>query len=295
MRAKTILLTGATGYLGSNLLHRLLQQGYNVIVLKRSFSDTFRIDDVLSQTAVYNADTGVIGDVFKNHTIDTIIHCATDYGRKNVDPIQIIEANLILPVKLLEHARAHGVGHFINTDTILDKRIGHYSLSKRQFCDWLHSYQKHLGCTNIALGHFYGSGDDTTKMVSYLSQKLITNATHIDLTEGAQLRNFIHVDDVVAAFLAILAHQQEHRSGFCEFHVCGEENISIRDFVILMQQLSGNVVTELRFGAVPYRENEVMEYSTDVSAIRNIGWKPHYTLRDGIKRMLTEDRARLTE
>ncbi|OGG59101.1 hypothetical protein A3C89_01685 [Candidatus Kaiserbacteria bacterium RIFCSPHIGHO2_02_FULL_50_50] len=293
MRTGTILLTGATGYLGSKLLHALLKDGYSMIVLKRSFSDTFRIHDVLTHVLTHDVDNQELESLFENHNIETIIHCATDYGRKVVDPMQVIEANLLLPVRLLELARKHKVRHFINTDTILDKRMGHYSLSKHQFCDWLHSYKNYMLCTNVVLGHFYGSGDDATKFVSLISEKLLSNAPYIELTEGAQLRNFIHVDDVVDAFLRIVTHRTTHTDSFEEYHVCGEENISIKNLVLLMQELSGNVTTELRFGAIPYRDNEVMTYNIDTTALQKLGWKASYSLAEGLKKMIAEDSSRI--
>ena len=120
---KTILLTGATGYLGSNLLRSLIKEHkYEIIILKRSFSNTFRIDDLLNKVRVYDIDTTKLEDMFINNKIDTILHCATDYGRKNTNILQIIEANLILPIELIELGRNHNVRCFINTDTILDKR-----------------------------------------------------------------------------------------------------------------------------------------------------------------------------
>ena len=55
-KIKTILISGATGFLGSNLLKRLVDQNYKVVILKRSFSNTERIDNYLKKIKSYDID-----------------------------------------------------------------------------------------------------------------------------------------------------------------------------------------------------------------------------------------------
>lgn len=283
----TILITGATGYLGSNILNSIVKiGGYKIVVLKRSFSNTFRINNVIDSVTAYNIDEVDVEKIFQDNQIDIILHCATDYGRKIVDPMQIIEANLVLPIKLLECGRKYNVKSFINTDTILDKRISHYSLSKKQFRDWLLSYKNNLVCINIELEHFYGPGDDKTKFVSYIAGLLMNNADKIDLTPGEQKRDFVYIEDVVQAFLKIIARSEELNKGFYEFQVCSGREISIKDLVLMMKNIIGNSKTLLNFGAVPYRENEVMVSFADASEVRKLGWSAKYTLEDGLKKMI---------
>lgn len=58
---------------------------------------------------------------------------------------------------------------------------------------------------------------------------------------------------------------------------------SIRDFVTLVKKLCNNTNTLLNFGSLPYRDNEVMSTNVDTSFLRSIGWKPRFTLEDGLK------------
>jgi len=95
---KTILITGATGFLGSNLLKRLIRENYQIILLMRSSSNPERISDVLGKVVRYNADETDLTQIFDNHSIDTILHCATSYGRKEVSPLALLETNLFLPL-----------------------------------------------------------------------------------------------------------------------------------------------------------------------------------------------------
>src|SRR5262245_50165067 len=100
--AEKLLLTGATGFLGSQLVRHLCNDSHEIVILKRSTSDTQRIEPFLSSLRLYDLDKTPLEKIFKENSFQTIIHCATDYGRKQVQPLQIVEANLLLPLKLLQ-------------------------------------------------------------------------------------------------------------------------------------------------------------------------------------------------
>jgi len=97
----TVLLTGANGFLGSHLLKRLVNKGYNVVILKRSFSNTWRIKSYLDKIKSYDIDIIGIEKPFEEQKIDIVIHTATNYGRKKESVSDVVETNLIFSLKLL--------------------------------------------------------------------------------------------------------------------------------------------------------------------------------------------------
>jgi CDP-paratose synthetase len=293
MAAESILLTGATGFLGARILEDLVNRGHSVIVLKRSFSDTSRIRPLLEKVRTHDIDRGPLRKLFEEAKVGTIIHCATNYGRKSIEPTQIIEANLLLPLTLLQLAREFGTRCFINTDSILDRKVSHYSLSKKQFLEWLKLFSKDLSCVNVALEHFYGPFDDPSKFVSKIVGELLRNVPRIDLTVGVQKRDFVYVDDVVAAFRHVQEFASHQAAGYFPFEVGSGELVRIRDFVELVKKLSGNTKTELKFGAIPLRENEVMESRLDLSALNALGWKPQVALEKGLSQMIAMEKKEL--
>lgn len=287
-----VFVTGATGFLGASLVHRLLKLNYIVYATKRMQSNLSRYDASLTQPIWVDLEATCFEQFFKTHTVDCVVHCATDYGRKNVNPIQTVEANLILPLKII-HAAAGQVSCFVNTDTILPKDISNYSLSKKQFCEWLHVYSDKIACVNVALEHFYGPGDDITKFTSNIIHSLLLSKPEISLTKGLQKRDFIYIDDVVDAIVLTVKNSNSFKNRFYKFEVGSGDSIRIKDFVMLAKTITCNTSTKLNFGAIPYRKNEMMEVVADISELNKLGWSPNTKLIDGLKNTIKIEKLRL--
>jgi len=278
-----ILLTGGTGFLGSNILRRLLGLGHELFCIKRETSSLERVKIFKHKIKWFNVETSDFDEIISSYKIEGIIHCATDYGRKQFDPIQTIETNLILPLKLLHAAANNNVLVFINTDTVLDKRVDTYSLSKRQFSEWLEKYSNDIITVNVALEHFYGPFDNDSKFVSYVIRKMLGNEDSIDFTLGLQKRNFVYIEDVIDAFIVLLNNINKLDNSFHNFEVGTEDSVTIKDFVGLVKKLCNNNTTDLNFGAINYRENEVMNTNTNTDKLKSLGWFPRFSLEDGLK------------
>lgn len=289
-RKKNILMTGATGFLGSNLLGELIKQKYEVTILKRSTSNIGRIKDLIGSVKFFNLDKISIEDIFKKVKVAIILHCATSYERADTDPFTVIDANLLLPLKLLQIGKKNKIKYFINTDTILNKRINHYTLSKSQFKDWLQMYSEELICVNVLLEHFYGPFDDKTKFISFIIDKLLENAAEIDLTEGRQKRDFIYIDDVVDAFIRVLGNLDNLKFGVYNYEIGTNKSFEIRKVVELIKKISGNAATTFNFGIIPYRKNEIMNSKVNTKTIRNLGWEPKYSLIQGLTKTINKEK-----
>jgi nucleoside-diphosphate-sugar epimerase len=289
---KTILLTGGNGFLGSNLLRRLLARGFHVLMTVRASSNLGRIEDLKDKVTLLPLEGTDLAGVFRTNKIDAVVHCATNYGRKVTSPLSILESNLMLPLRLLQLGAEHGVPCFVNTDTILDKRVSYYSLSKAQFREWLNLYSDRMACVNAALEHFYGPGDDDTKFTAWVTHSLINGVPKLDLTKGEQKRDFVYIDDAAEALMAVIEHIPPVGKGYFSYEVGSGKAVSIRELVTLIKRLSGNTATALNFGALPYRENEVMEYKVDLSSVAALGWAPKVALEEGLARTIELEKRR---
>lgn len=279
---KTILITGINGYLGSHLAKALFPE-YNIIGLEYSLENLFRIANC--NYKVYAAKDGIPEEAFTDQPINIVIHTATFYGKNNEDYIQMFNTNLYSPLNLLDKAIKHGCQLFVNTDTVLDRFVSTYALTKRQFQEWLYLRKNEIKVINMQLEHFYGSGTSPTNFLSYMIDKLKNNEPQIDLTLGEQQRDFVYVDDVINAYLTVIAKQDQLLDSYSSYQVCTNQLISIKELMIILKELT-NSKSKLNFGAIPYRENELMHSETDNTALIILGWKPQYTIQEGLQQTL---------
>ena len=226
----TILLSGATGFLGSYLLKRFIQEGFEVIALKRSTSDTYRIEELLSDITYYDVDKINLEEVFKKHNIDIVINTVTDYGRANNQISSILETNLMFSLKLLENAVTYNVKTFINTDTLLEKDINAYALSKNQLAQWMQFMSEQINMVNIKIEHMYGPLDDDNKFIYWVINQLQQNVEKIDLTSGVQKRDFIYIDDILEAYIKVIKNR-EQLSSYEEFELGSGNTVKVKEFL----------------------------------------------------------------
>jgi len=287
------LLTGVTGYLGSHLAEALLANGTEVVALKRHSSSLRRIENLLPKLALHDVEEVELPSLFSLHgKIDAIIHTATCYGRNNESVSEIFEANTEFPLRLLDAGNRAGVKAFINTDTILDKYLNLYALSKNQFLQWGKFFSKHnqLHFFNIKLEHFYGPFDETTKFTTHVIKSCLENVPELKLTKGEQKRDFIYIDDVVSAYLILLDKLDDFKNPFIELDVGSGQSVSIRNFVEIVHHLASSE-TRLVFGALPYRAGEVMHSKADVSVLKALGWHCRYGIVAGLKHVIEQERG----
>ena len=154
--------------------------------------------------------------------------------------------------------------------------------------EWLKIFQDKIKIFNLKLEHMYGDKDDFSKFIPFVIRELLLKAKEIKLTKGEQRRDFIYVEDVVNAYKAILHCSDKYSRGFYEYEVGTGIATSIKDVVLLLKTLTLNNETYLNFGALPYRDNEIMESKANLEKIKkDIGWEPKISLKDGLKRTVT--------
>lgn len=283
---KTILLTGATGYLGTKLAKALLEKGYKLVALSLNRNEHFKYTDNKNAKIYFLSETSV-EKIFNENDINMVIHTATLYGRKNEQNSDMIKANLEFPINVLMEAIKHNVETFINTDTILVKNISPYALTKSQFAQWLDFYSDKIRVINLRLDHFYGPNDKPVKFVAWLIEQFRANVEKIDLTEGSQTRDFIYIDDVIRAFLCVIENEQKIKLGQKnDFEVGTGSLTSIKELVTMLKDLMGNTTTKLNFGAVPYRKHEVLSYRVNTTALQALDWNAVVPVQEGLKKII---------
>ncbi|MEX0647975.1 MAG: NAD(P)-dependent oxidoreductase [Balneolaceae bacterium] len=290
----TVLVSGATGFLGSHIVKALISDNHKVVILKRSTSDTYRINDVMDRLLCYDVDVQNLEEAFSDHKPEVVIHTACSYGKDEEPIYKTVESNLIFGLEILDAAIKYGTGTFFNTGTFYNnaspqKHLNVYTLSKKQFLDWLKQQSDHIQVINMKLEHMYGPTDAHSKFVPWLISRLFEEPNEIPLTKGEQTRDFIYVDDVVSAFMTVL-NQADDLSNFEEYIVGTGNQVPLKKFIQTAKRIYEAEIkssgTTLKFGAVPYRHGEIMKRNSDNQKLTDLGWKPAYTLENGLKKYI---------
>lgn len=280
---KTILISGQNGFLGSHLI-RNLYKDYTIIGLDLSYSDNFRVKDILPEIISYNIDKIEIEQIFGKHKIDIIIHTATYFGNDG-DLMKVFDSNLKFPLQLLKLGIKFNILAFINTDTFYATDYGalkFYSLSKKQFTEWAKLLSDNIKIINLKIGIIFGPKDNRGKFTVSLIQRMLDNEPEIDLTKGFQKRNFLFVTEAARIYRTIIEKLNLIELQYGNYNIGSGESISIRDYITKIHALIGSK-SKLNFGAIEYRENEIMNPDNDISEVLQLGWTPVISIDEALR------------
>ncbi len=293
-----ILITGASGFLGSHLLKRFCDLGFDVIGGKRAASDLWRLDGYQHRARFVDLDNpDDLTALFQETDIHVVVHTACAYGRADFSELDVFKANVELPLTLAHLVRKHQGTVFINTDTFFAKPefelgyMGAYVLSKRHCWEWLKLFAKEMKVINMRLEHVYGPGDDRSKVVSWLCEEFMAvdgKKRTVNLSSCSQLRDFIYIDDVVSAFERVVSVAGSVDSGEV-FEVGTGESVQVREMVELLEQSfrsAGRVGARPVFDEARDRPGEIMKSAADIASLENLGWTPAFSISQGVESLV---------
>lgn len=283
MKKKAIIISGINGFLASSLHKKIISNKKNdFIIIGLVKNKKQNLDKNLKLSSLQE-----IENYFKAYDVDLIIHTATCYGKGEENLFDLIETNLILPCKILDLALKYKVKKFINIDTVLDRNVNSYSLSKKQFLDWFKSksYSVVKKRVNIQLEHFYGPNSSDKNFIKWISDEILKDSKNIPLTLCTQKRDFLYIDDAVNAINIIINNMHNLSDGFEEFQVGTNNDYELKDVIFKLKKIANSEST-FNFGAIKFRDKEPMSSKKNIEKILNFGWKPEVMLEEGLKKML---------
>ena len=289
-----ILLTGGTGYIGSNLIDKLLTKGFTVCAI---YNNT--IPDKVNDNLIWIKYNGSYDSLLKiDFKIDTILHLATLFAPKHsIDLIdRMISANILLGIHILEFAREKQITNFINTSTYaqsIDESNynpqNFYTSTKQAFEDILKFYTESGFVKNITMSLYdtYGPNDTRPKFINLVINALNKNEV-FNMSYGNQEIRYVYIEDVIEAFcMAIELLKSNQISKSETFSVCGSESFTLNELVIHVNKVLGkNLITNPGF--YPYRDREIMECEPKYSKIP--GWFPKINLEEGVKQIIKNNK-----
>ena len=300
MKNKKVLVTGGAGFIGSNLVKKLLSENNDVIVID-DLSSGFKSNIIENKGIRFiNGDIRnrkVIDDAING--VEVVFHLAASVGNKrSIDfPIIDSEINILGTLNILEASIKEGVrkivtsssaGIFGELKTIPikenhqiepDSPYGCSKLCQEKLCL---SYSKLYDIEAICLRYFnvYGPNqrfDAYGNVIPIFVYKMLHNEPITIFGDGLQTRDFIHVDDVVQANI-----NSASSYGVSEaFNIASGTRITINDLVKLITK---NYKKNIIINYDKKRPGDVMHSLADISFARNkINFNPIISLEDGIE------------
>ena len=310
-RDRSVLVTGATGLVGSWLTRSLVDAGADVVCLVR---------DWVPQSELVRAGTldrvkVVRGDICDRDAMEravgeyetgVVIHLAaqTIVGIANRNPISTFESNIQGTWNLLEACRRTGGVRSIvvassdkaygdqevlpyNEDTPLAGRHP-YDVSKSCADLIAQTYAQTYGLPVAVTrcGNFYGGGDlNWNRIVPGTVRAALRGQRPVIRSDGHYIRDYFYVEDGAAAYLLLAEqlHEREELKGLA-FNFSLETEVSVLELVNRVLRAMGSDVEPL---VLNHASNEIRRQSLDASrARRMLGWKPLFTLDEGIERTI---------
>lgn len=275
-----ILITGGTGYLGSQLVQRCLEQRHELACIVRSTTNLKRLDRFKCDVTLIT--TRQIEEGIREFAPKIVIHTACTYARGKNTLEDVLLGNLLFPLKVLQASCKCGVSRWINTGTCLPNHINSYSLAKNQFSQWGRFYAEtgKIQFLNLCLEHFYGPDAPEDNFLTWVTRKLKANEP-INLTAGTQKRDFIFIEDVLDIYSKLL--DWPIQESYFEVPVGTGAAPSIREVVEYLAALTQSN-SQLHFGAVPFRKVEPDSHC-DIKILEQLGVTSIISWQEGLRQM----------
>lgn len=300
-KRERVLVTGGCGFIGSQLVDRLLALGHEVMILDNL--STGRADNVQKKCPMVKVD--VAGDqkkldkLFEKFHPDVVFHLAAqkDLHASVMDPVRDAQVNIIGSLHILEATRKMGGGRVVFASTaavysptatlpITEDRanidpVSPYGISKHTAEMYMRNYSNMypVAALSLRFSNAYGPRGcfGMPNVVDIFADKMARGEPITIYGSGEQTRDFIFINDMADAFLRAM------RVAWCgEVNIASNTEVSINQVARMMAEAFG---TKLNVKYEEARDGELFQNRLDPSlAIEVMGWRPKTSFAEGLKR-----------
>ena len=308
LEGERVLITGATGMVGSWLVKELIKRGSMVVALVRDVdyqTEFYRSGDYL-QTGIVNGSLenfSTIDRAINEYEIDTVFHfgAQTIVGAAYREPLQTFESNIRGTCHILEACRRHqdlveriviassdkayGIANKLPyTEDMPLKGCHPYDVSK-SCADLLAQTYSHTYNMPVAIarcGNIYGGGDlNWSRIVPGTIRSLLNNQRPIIRSNGKYIRDYIYIKDIVDAYLNLAESITEKNISGEVFNFSTESWITVIEIVNEIRTIMGK--KELEPQILNLSLKEIPEQSLSAQKAHKIlAWYPKYDLKRGL-------------
>lgn len=295
-----ILVTGGAGFIGSHVVDRLLLEGHEVTVVDNLSTGKRRNLNKAASFYKLDIQNSRLEKVFRNERPSLVMHLAAqmDVRRSVDDPIYDAQVNILGTLNLMEQAFKHGTrkvvfsssgGAIYGEQELYPAPEGHptrplspYGISKLTGEHYLSYYHRVSGIQFVAVryANVFGPRQDPegeAGVVAIFIQKMLNAEQAVINGNGRQTRDFVYVEDVVEANLAVMGQEVQG-----VYNVGTGEETTINTLFSTLKDITGSDFQEIHG---PAKKGEQSRSVVDAAKLRNeLGWEPRVTLREGLEK-----------
>ncbi|SES72442.1 Nucleoside-diphosphate-sugar epimerase [Natronincola peptidivorans] len=299
---KRVLITGASGFIGSHLVRRMLEENAQVYIIVRETSDLWRIEELLKDIIIYPSDSRDAEKIDKSvRTIkpDYVFNMAA-YGvdARQKDYLTAANTNIIGIMNLINSLISIGCKKILNIGTCMEygnkqeiikedaylEPFNIYGSTKAAATMLAHQVSRENNLDIVTLRAFgvFGENEGSHKFFPHIILSILRNED-VNLTGCEQYRDYSYIENILDGF--ILAAKNETVKN--EIFNIGTGEIHPLKYYVDKVYEKMNAVKKPNYGAIPYRSGEVWKPHPDVNKIRKIlGWKPKIDFDEGLDRTI---------
>lgn len=290
-----VLITGATGYIGTHLLVKLKEYTYKLVV--RKFHNEYPKDSQV----IYNKDKiNIFKKEIEQYNPEIVIHLASFLT--SLDDIhsikKVIDSNITFTSILLESLKNTNVKLFINTGTFAefygnDEKLNpayYYAASKIASRSIIKYFKNIIGFKTINIIPYtvYGGKSRNKKVIDYIINSIDSDSP-VNMTSGKQILDFIHINDVVEFYIHCLKNMELLQDEE-DYHIGTGVGTSIRElsFIIEKEYLKK---TNIKWGSKEYRTLDIMKaIAPTIKLKEKLNWEAKISIVNGIRKILQEEK-----
>lgn len=294
----TILLTGATGFIGASVFKQIVASGNLPVALLRPASNTYRLQGLKNYCSLtyQTLESAELVSKLQKYRPKTLIHLAwhwRDTTGQDSRGIYQIADNLPLTIDSIKLAQALGCTHWIGIGSReeygnVEHQVNEsepaipttvYGQAKLSACWAAFSLCQAYGICASWIRTFgvYGPDDEPSRLIPYLIQDMSLGKAP-KLTKCEQIGDYLYIDDVARGILSVAYAQIP---GI--FNLGSGIAVSLKTIVETTRELV-NPQIKPNYGIIDYRANQTMYSHADITKITNLtGWQPRISLQDGLK------------
>ena len=288
-----IIITGATGYLGSNIARECVNLGHKVFIIKRESSSNELIQDILEKVEVfdYTGELNSLLEFFCEVKADVVIHLAAlfiaEHKTNQID--SLLESNVKFSLHILEAMKISNTLCIVNTSTVWQNYndetynpVCLYSAMKQAVEDLIKYYVEDCSIRSVTLTIYdtFGLNDPRNKITN-LFKRIADTGEVLEMSLGEQEINLCFISDIIDAYMiAVNLVCTDKNITFKKYYLDAENTMSLRKFAELYEKVN-NVDLDIKWGGRPYRKREVMKVYKNGEKLPN--WQRKISVEQGLE------------